>query len=141
MMLNGFWKETWSAEIVNHLWQSTMVILVAWLLTLVLTRNRARTRYWVWMVASLKLLIPFSLLAAIGDWLRPASGIPLLEGPHLTSTMVKLANPFLQGSQSPSSSALVLPLTASVAPSPYHVGLPEIAVTLWLCGLVFLLLR
>jgi uncharacterized protein (TIGR03435 family) len=140
MMFNGFWKETWSAAIVNHLWQSTLVILVAWLLTLVLRRNGARTRYWVWMASSVKLLVPFSLLAAIGNWLRPASASPL-ESPHLASAMVKMAYPFLQDSQSERSLTAVFPPSASVAPSSYHVDVTEIVVILWLCGLLFLLLR
>jgi hypothetical protein len=54
MLFTEFWKEGWSAAIVNHLWQSTLAMLVAWLLTLVLKRNQARTRYWIWMAASLK---------------------------------------------------------------------------------------
>lgn len=48
MMFNGFWKETRSAAIVNRLWQSTLVMALAWPLTLVLRRNQARKRYWVW---------------------------------------------------------------------------------------------
>lgn len=140
MMFNGFWKETWSAAIVNHLWQSTLVMLVAWLLTLVLRRNRARTRYWVWMAASLKLLVPFSLLAALGNWLRPQSAPPL-ESPHLATAMIKMANPFLPGTQSGQPFTAAFPLSASVAPSPHHVDLAEMVMVLWLCGLLFLLLR
>jgi hypothetical protein len=94
MMFTEFWKESWSAAIVNHLWQSTLMMLVAWLLTLVLKRNQARTRYWIWMAASLKFLAPFSLLAAIGNWLRPAS-VLAIESPQLTSAMMKMADPFL----------------------------------------------
>ena len=95
-MFTELWKESWSAAIVNHLWQSTLVMLVVWLLTLVLKRNQARTRYWIWMTASLKLLVPFSLLVAIGDWLRPVS-MPTIERQQLTNTMVKMADPFLPG--------------------------------------------
>ena len=77
MMFSGVWKDAWSTAIVNHLWQSTLAMMVAWLLTLILRNNQARTRYWIWMAASLKLLIPFSLLAAIGDWLSPVSVHPV----------------------------------------------------------------
>src|SRR5882672_9629217 len=57
----------------NHLWQSTVFVITAGLLTLLLRKNHARARYWVWLVASVKFLIPFSLLVAIGSYL-PGSG-------------------------------------------------------------------
>jgi uncharacterized protein (TIGR03435 family) len=141
MMFNGFWKESWSAALVNHLWQSTLVMLVAWLLTQVLKRNQARTRYWIWMAASLKLLLPFSLLAAAGDWLRPAC-VPPIESPHLASAMVKLAHPFSASPQSPESFTITFSQPAAVALAPHHGSpLAETLVLLWLCGWLFLLLR
>ncbi len=48
------------SPLANHLWQSTLCIAVAWLLTLALRNNRAAARYWVWLAASVKFLIPFS---------------------------------------------------------------------------------
>jgi len=60
--------------LVNHLWQSTLVAGLAWLLTLTLRRDRARVRYGVWLAASLKFLVPFSLFTGVGErfgW-RPA---------------------------------------------------------------------
>ena len=53
----------------NHLWQSTLFVVVVWLLTLVLRRNRAETRHRLWLIASVKFLIPFSLLVGIGSHL------------------------------------------------------------------------
>jgi uncharacterized protein (TIGR03435 family) len=52
----------------NHLWQSTLCAATAWLLILALRKNRAAIRYWVWFAASLKFLVPLSLLVAIGSW-------------------------------------------------------------------------
>jgi beta-lactamase regulating signal transducer with metallopeptidase domain len=140
MMLNGFWNENWTVAIVNHLWQSTLVLLMAWLLTLVLKRNQARTRYWVWMGASLKFLVPFSMLAAIGKGLRPAS-VSSMRSPALPSAMIKMAQPFFPNSQRSESIATAHPLTASVAPSLHALGLPDVILFLWLCGSLFLLLR
>ena len=51
----------------NHLWQSTLFTAAAGLLTLALRNNRAQTRYWVWLAASMKFLIPFSLLVDVGS--------------------------------------------------------------------------
>ena len=53
--------------IVDHLWQSTLFVIAAGLLTLALRDNAAGVRYWVWFAASLKFLIPFSLLARAGE--------------------------------------------------------------------------
>src|SRR5690349_5879412 len=51
----------------NHLWQSTLFAGAAWLLTLALRKNAARVRHWVWVVASVKFLVPFSLLISLGS--------------------------------------------------------------------------
>ena len=51
----------------NHLWQSTVFVGFAALLTLALRKNHARARYWLWLSASLKFLIPFSLLVSLGS--------------------------------------------------------------------------
>jgi len=51
----------------NHLWQSTLFAAAAALLTLALRRNSAGVRYAIWLAASLKFLIPFSLLTDLGN--------------------------------------------------------------------------
>jgi bla regulator protein blaR1 len=58
----------------NHLWQSTLFVIAAGLLTLVLRKNHARVRYWLWLAASVKFLIPFSLLVAVGSYLPGSRG-------------------------------------------------------------------
>jgi bla regulator protein blaR1 len=35
------------SQLGNHLWQSTLFAAIAWLLTLLLRRNRAQVRYWL----------------------------------------------------------------------------------------------
>src|SRR6202163_1376791 len=52
----------------NHLWQSTLFAIVAGLLTLLLRKNRARVRYWLWLAASVKFLVPFSMLVMAGGY-------------------------------------------------------------------------
>ncbi len=141
MMFTEFWKESWSLAVANHLWQSTLVMIVAWLLSLVLKGNRAGIRYWVWMAASLKLLVPFSLLAALGRWLRPESVAPI-RNPQITTAIVKMAYPLLPSTPNPESFTTVFPDSAAVAPALHHgISLAEIFVAVWLCGLLFLLLR
>ena len=59
----------------THLWQSTLVGVLAWLLTLVLRRDRAAARYLVWLAASLKVLVPFALLTSLGERLGWHPGV------------------------------------------------------------------
>jgi bla regulator protein blaR1 len=50
------------SPVANHLWQSTLFAAAAWLLTVALRKNHASVRYRLWLAASVKFLIPFSLL-------------------------------------------------------------------------------
>src|SRR5450631_3471532 len=100
MMFPTLWKaawtnQVWTAALFNHLWQSTVVVLIAWLLTLILRRNQARTRYWLWMIASVKFLVPFSLLIVGGEWLRTTIATPI-QRPVLAAVIEKIAQPFPQ---------------------------------------------
>jgi len=61
----------------NHLWQSTLFAAVAALLTLSLRNCHAGVRYWIWLAASLKFLLPFSLLVGLGSHLAWFRGLPL----------------------------------------------------------------
>src|SRR5437016_9262951 len=74
--LSAMWTAS-AAALGDHLWQSTLFAVVAGLLTLILRKNRARARYWLWLAASAKFLIPFSLLIGIGShlpWARGSAG-------------------------------------------------------------------
>ena len=53
-------------SVFDHLWQSTLVAVVVIILTLLFRNNSARVRHALWLTASLKFLLPFSLLAALG---------------------------------------------------------------------------
>ena len=75
-----------AAALADHLWQSTVFGAVAAALTLALRKNSARLRHFVWLAASLKFLLPFSLLVALGSqfaWRHsagsPASGLYIIE--------------------------------------------------------------
>src|ERR1700733_1985 len=66
------------SALANHLWQSTLFACVMGLLTLMLRRNRAAMRHGLWLAASVKFLIPFSLLTGLGsqiEW-RKAPLVP-----------------------------------------------------------------
>src|SRR5262245_48447582 len=53
-------------EISNHLWQSTVFTVVIALAAAAFRRNSPRLRYWLWLAASVKFLIPFSLIVSTG---------------------------------------------------------------------------
>ena len=55
------------SPLANHLWQSTLFPAAAWLLALALRKNGAAVRYGIWLAASVKFLVPFSLLVGIGS--------------------------------------------------------------------------
>lgn len=61
-----------AAPLADHLWQSTIFALLAASLTLLLKRNAARLRFHIWLIASLKFLIPFAVLERVGHDLFPA---------------------------------------------------------------------
>lgn len=54
------------SELSNHLWQSTAIVAVAALVAFALRNNGAHVRHAVWLIASLKFLVPFSLLMSLG---------------------------------------------------------------------------
>jgi bla regulator protein BlaR1 len=62
----------------SHLVQSTFFAGAAAALTLAFRANKAQVRFWLWLSASLKFLIPFALLSIAGSHIRawaPASSL------------------------------------------------------------------
>ena len=114
----------------NHLWQSTAFAAVAALLALALRSNHARARYWLWLGASVKFLLPFSALAAIGArlgrWLVPAA--PVSQIPLVMQQIVQPSAPLQDA---------VAPVAASAPPPTF---LPALLLTFWLCGFIAVLL-
>jgi len=105
----------------DHLWQSTLFALVAGLLTLALQKNRARVRHWVWFAASLKFLIPVSVLIALGshiEWRKAA--VPS----DISLVMVEVSQPFT-----------AQPVAIATAPLVRN-PLPEILLGIWICGFI-----
>jgi bla regulator protein blaR1 len=51
----------------NHVWQSTLFVIAMCVTAFMLRKNRAAVRHSLWLVASIKFLVPFSLLASIGS--------------------------------------------------------------------------
>jgi bla regulator protein blaR1 len=124
------------AALGNHLWQSTLFAVAAGLLTLILRKNQARARYWLWLTASLKFLIPFSWLVALGShlaWWRTSAG----TNGNLYFTIEEISQPFTQPATS--TIATKVPVSATILSAFAHL-LPAILAGIWLCGFVAVLL-
>ena len=72
------------SSLFNHLWQSTLIAAVAGMLTLLLRRNHAEARYWLWLVASVKFLIPFSVLVTLASRFRWSTAAAMQPAIFLT---------------------------------------------------------
>ena len=104
----------------NHLWQSSLFVVVVWILTLALKSNRAAIRYWLWLAASVKFLIPFSLLVSIGNQFEWRTAAPVISQPQVSFVMEGIGR------------ASVAPTTAVVA-APAFNYVPML-VGIWFCG-------
>jgi len=126
MTIRDLWHAAWTAPLFNHLWQSTLVLAAAWLLTLALRRNPARVRYAIWILASLKFLVPFAVLSNLGaHWAKP------VPGNRVASVLYTAADDFGQ------------PFQPSFAPTVDHASarpvdglafLPAVLAAIWFCG-------
>ncbi len=85
------------AGLPNHLWQSTLFALAAAVAASLLRRNRAQVRYALWFAASIKFLLPFSLLFSLGALVPLAAARPAPAGAAsatLTIAVNEMAEPF-----------------------------------------------
>ncbi len=141
MLESMFWSSPAAAALANHLWQSTLFALAVWLLSLALRRNQARTRYRLWMAASLKFFVPFSLLIAVGGHL-PWHGNSQLAQPAFSTFVEGVAQPlFVTASSQPPHAAASHALAAAPAPGHTADWLPLLLIAIWAGGSVFLLVR
>jgi beta-lactamase regulating signal transducer with metallopeptidase domain len=97
------------AELMTHLWQSTLFAVAAGFLTLAFRKNRAKVRFWLWLSASLKFFIPFALLMNPGThvkWTPAAHQIAAqIATPAVSFAVEYVAQPFPETFTLPSSAA------------------------------------
>ena len=91
-----------TGALINHLWQSTLFCAMVWLITLAMRANGAALRHSLWLIASLKFLVPFSVLYYIGAM----AGLPYPVGtqPTLIMQALEVTAPVV----SPTSSLVVI---------------------------------
>jgi bla regulator protein blaR1 len=112
-------------SLANHLWQSTLFAAVAGFLTLALRKNRAQTRFWLWLAASVKFLIPFSLLVDVGGHLGRHTA-PAISAPSLSYVIELASQPF--AAQTP-----LATITAAPASSPVN-WVSAVLYAIWTIG-------
>jgi bla regulator protein BlaR1 len=109
-------------QIFNHLWQSTVFAAAVALACAELRRNSPRLRYWLWLAASIKFLIPFSLLVSTGARVQMPPDTPSLHA----VTVQQISTYFAPASALPTHTTFQWPL---------------VLVAIWLAGSLFLLVR
>ncbi|MGC2171800.1 MAG: M56 and DUF3738 domain-containing protein [Candidatus Sulfotelmatobacter sp.] len=119
----------------DHLWQSTLFAAAAGLMTLVLRKNRARARYWLWLAASVKFLIPFSLLVGVGSHLAWSRGAAVTNAGWYFA-MEEVSQPFTQPTVM--MPAISRPAGSTVWASAAH-WLPAWLAAIWLGGFLVVL--
>jgi bla regulator protein blaR1 len=108
-------------QVFNHLWQSTMFAAAVALACAALRRNSPRLRYWLWLAASLKFLLPFSLLVSTGAKVQMPPDTPSLHA----VTVQQISTYFAPVS----------------APARTTFQWPLMIAAVWLAGSLFLLVR
>ena len=117
----------------SHLVQSTLFAGAAALLTLAFRANRAQVRFWLWLSASLKFLIPFALLSIAGSHIRAWAPASPLEGIGATvPTFSFAAESFRHSSQDTAWGVD----SATGARSIDRTTLDQVMVGVWLAGVL-----
>jgi bla regulator protein blaR1 len=113
----------------NHLWQSTLFVGVVWLLTLAFRENRAAVRHRLWLAASVKFLLPFSLFASVGSYFAWDAA------PTVSAIVETMSQPFTGtlSTRMPVPEPPSLGQTVSVPPSDAS-RIPAVLLSIWACG-------
>ena len=122
--------------VANHIWQSTVFAAAVWLVTLLLRKNAAWIRFSLWLAASIKFLVPFSLLIALGGLLQRQQQVAKPTPTAVYSAVDAVGQPFadfnlLVADSSAHTTSLVERVKADV---------PFIVAAIWLCGAAVVLM-
>ena len=111
----------------DHLWQSTLFAALAAFIAFALQNQSASLRYWVWLAASAKFLVPFAALVALGSYgtWRTVDIVPYREGPVFVEAV---GQPFSRDSVSLNTSGPRQP-EETVVPN-----IPLILLAVWAVG-------
>jgi uncharacterized protein (TIGR03435 family) len=122
--------------IANHLWQSTLFAAACGGATLALRKNRAQIRHGLWIAASVKFLIPFAAIVAIGQELGWRL-LPAVSERQLTIVLEFVGQPFTR-TVLPASARTSAAFTAGAAPA-FEGMAPVVLFALWMAGCAVIL--
>ena len=122
----------------DHLWQSTLFVLAAAILAALLRHNGAHVRHAIWLIASVKFLVPFAWLTSLGALLprfTPAVSNAIGPAPgsaaDLPIAVNRIAAPFTSG---------VFASPASSVPPPAPDWTAAAIAAAWSCGFAIVVL-
>jgi len=133
------------ALLLDHLWQSSIFTGAVALLILALRRNGADVRFWLWFAASMKFLVPFAAVTALGVFFLPPIVAPVAA--PTVKMALPIAKPFsvpaLTIGLTPIPPSPVAPTLAVTVPTPSmsHLDLGMVLLVIWALGFLFLALR
>ena len=133
--MTATFSSEWSSiapALADHLWQSSLFALAAGLLTLTLRKNHARARYWLWLAASVKFLVPFSWLISLGSRMSWIHAAPAVASADSYLAVEQISQPFTQRGMN------AIP-TPTISASLSH-WLPTFLAIVWLAGFIAVLL-
>lgn len=108
----------------NHLWQSSLFLVFAALLTLAFKRNSARVRHWIWFAALCKFLVPLALLSSLGAQFHWRTAPPPVQN-GFSVAVEQAAQPFR---------GRAIGAIQIVSPAPDVVPALPLAFAIWACG-------
>jgi TonB family protein len=82
-----------TALLLDHLWQSTAVLVFAAMLALLFRNNGAHVRHGLWLAASVKFLLPFAALTTLGGYASVFLA-SRLQRPAMIAPLETVAQPF-----------------------------------------------
>jgi bla regulator protein BlaR1 len=113
-----------------HLWQSTLFVVLVCLATRALRRNGARLRYWLWTGASVKFLVPLSVLVSLGERFQWREA-PAAVQPAVSFVMQDVLTPAAIVVAAPVSAPPSIPLLPWVLLGVWGVGALVVLVSWW----------
>lgn len=119
--------------LLNHIWQSTVCAGLVGLLILLVRNNGAHVRFALWFAASLKFLVPFSLIAMIGAAIWPQNA-QIASAPFVAQVQPIIAH--VQSAAEPF--APIEPSLEKTLPRP--IGFDDLLLVIWLAGAALLLI-
>jgi bla regulator protein BlaR1 len=126
--LIGHGWHSWIGAIANHLWQSTVFAIAIGLLAVAFRRYQARVRHALWFTASLKFVVPVSLLIGLGAELPQLSAAVRAPAPVISTVVWQISVPF-------DDSSVVTPSWSASESAP-AMGFMTVVFLIWIGGVL-----